>query len=217
MLFVTICVESRAGFASVSCNVRGDFLAQDPLETRNSVDYWFVTEVLPLEPALMRYLRRNWYDKSEIADLRQETYLKVYEAAKRQRPSPVKPFLFATARHLIIDKLRHKKVVPIDPVADMEWLNVYDPEPGPEQHVAARQDLRRLEEALDELPPRSRQAILLRRIHGYSQQEIAAEMGIRVETVESHIAKAVRILADTVPGRRQSLIAKARRYFTREQ
>jgi RNA polymerase sigma factor (sigma-70 family) len=192
-------------------------LAQDPLETRNSVDYWFVTEVLPLEPALMRYLRRNWYDKSEISDLRQETYLRVYEAAKRQRPSPVKPFLFTTARHLIIDRLRHKKVVPIDPVADLEWLNVYDPKPGPEQHVAARQDLRRLEEALNALPRRSRQAIVLRRVHGYSQQEIAAEMGIQVETVEAHIAKAVRILADTVPSRRQSLIAKAQRYITRRR
>jgi len=200
-------------FASVARNAGGGFLAPDLLEARNSIDQWFVTEVLPLEPALMRYLRRNWYDRSEISDLRQETYLKLYEAAKRQRPVPVKPFLFAIARHLIIDKLRHKNVVPIDPIADMEWLNVYDVEPGPEQRVAARQDLRQLEAALDELPPRSRQALLLRRVHGYSQQEIAAEMGIRVETVESHIAKAVRMLGDIVPNRRQSLIAKARRYL----
>jgi RNA polymerase sigma factor (sigma-70 family) len=191
-------------------------LTPNPLESRSSVDHWFVTEVLPLEPALMRYLRRNWYDRSEIADLRQETYLRVYEAAKRQRPSPVKPFLFATARHLIIDRLRHKNVVPIDPVADMEWLNVYDTAPDPERHVAARQDLRRLQEILDALPPRSRQALLLRRVQGFSQAEIAAEMGIRVETVESHIAKAVRILADGMPNRRKSLIAKVRRYFTRK-
>ena len=32
---------------------------------------WFIREVLPLESALMQFLRQNWRDKADIADLRQ--------------------------------------------------------------------------------------------------------------------------------------------------
>ena len=31
---------------------------------------WFFREVFPLEPALTRYIRRNWRNGSDVADLR---------------------------------------------------------------------------------------------------------------------------------------------------
>ncbi|WP_395407106.1 hypothetical protein ACHMW6_10920 [Pseudoduganella sp. UC29_106] len=48
---------------------------------------WFVEQVLPLEGVLERYLRRNWRDASEIADLRQEVYARVYDGCAQRRPS----------------------------------------------------------------------------------------------------------------------------------
>jgi hypothetical protein len=39
----------------------------------HAVDLWFVQEVLPLEAALTRFLRRNWREESDILDLRQGT------------------------------------------------------------------------------------------------------------------------------------------------
>ena len=44
------------------------------------LDAWFVGEVLPLEPDLMRFLRRNWRNESDVADLRQELYVRLYDA-----------------------------------------------------------------------------------------------------------------------------------------
>jgi|GEM_PF-4423458 len=35
---------------------------------------WFSREIFPLEPALTRYIRSNWRDQGEVADLRQEVY-----------------------------------------------------------------------------------------------------------------------------------------------
>lgn len=44
----------------------------------------------------MRYLRCMWSNRDEIHDRRQETHIRVYEAASRScSPSP-KPFLFTT-------------------------------------------------------------------------------------------------------------------------
>jgi len=180
---------------------------------RQSVDQWFVTEVLPLEQALMRFLRRHWRDHGEIADLRQEIYVRVYEAARRERPYPVKPFLFVTGRNLMIDRLRQRNVVKIETMDEIGWLDVSDAEPGPEQRVAARQELRRMQAALDELPPRCREVIVLRRVHGFSQREVAAKMGIKEETVENQVVKGMRILAAAASDKRGSLIAGARRFL----
>ena len=42
--------------------------------TADELNDWFLQEVLPLEGLLEAYLRRNWRDADEIADLRQEVY-----------------------------------------------------------------------------------------------------------------------------------------------
>ena len=180
---------------------------------KTDVDLWFVNEILPLEPMLLRFLRRNWRDESEIADLRQEAYVRIFEAAGHERPQQAKAFLFQVVRNLIIDRVRHKNVVPIEVLADFEWLNVSSKEPTPEHHVVARQQLRSLQAALDDLPPRCREVIVLRKIEGLSQREVARRMGISEETVEHHVVKGIRILAKSVYGSRRALIATAKRYI----
>jgi RNA polymerase sigma factor (sigma-70 family) len=191
-------------------------LSQDAPRPDRSIDDWFVGEILPLEPMLMRFLRRNWPDNDEIADLRQETYIRVYEAARSKRPAPVRPFVFFVARNLIIDRLRRKSVVPIETMADADWLNVSDHEPAPEQRVAARQELQRMQAALDALPPRCRQVIILRRVYGFSQREVARKMGIKEETVESQVMKGMRAITDALSDRRGALATGARRFWIRK-
>jgi RNA polymerase sigma-70 factor (ECF subfamily) len=178
----------------------------------HQVDEWFMQDVLPLEPALTRFLRRNWRQPAEIADLRQETYARAYEAALRERPKLVKPFLFQIARNLMIDRLRRQSVVSLETMADFDWANVTDDGPSLESHVAARQQLRLLQEALDDLPPRCRQIVVMRKIDGLPQKEVARRMGIAVETVENQVAKGVRLLAQALEGRRGTVASQARRY-----
>ncbi|HWY60792.1 MAG TPA: RNA polymerase sigma factor [Rhizomicrobium sp.] len=178
---------------------------------RRDIDAWFVEEVLPLEPMLTRLLRRNWRDVEEVADLRQEAYVKIYEAAQRERPSPVKPFLIMIARNLMIDRLRRNNVVSIETMNDLDWSNISEIAPSPEDRVAARQQLTRMQAALDQLPPRCREVIVLRRVHGFSQREVAKKMGIKEETVENQVMKGMRVLADAVSDRRGNLIAGAKR------
>jgi len=160
---------------------------------------------------LTRLLRRNWRDVEEVADLRQEAYVKIYEAAQRERPSPVKPFLIMIARNLMIDRLRRNNVVSIETMNDLDWSNISEIAPSPEDRVAARQQLTRMQAALDQLPPRCREVIVLRRVHGFSQREVAKKMGIKEETVENQVMKGMRVLADAVSDRRGNLIAGAKR------
>ena len=72
--------------------------------TASEVDLWFAREVLPLESVLMQFLQHNWRNASDISDLRQEVYVRVYEAALARIPDRPKQFVFATARNLLIDR-----------------------------------------------------------------------------------------------------------------
>lgn len=162
----------------------------------NDLDAWFAADILSHEAALVQYLRRAWPHPDEVHDLRQEVYVRVYEAAGKARPHQPKSFLFATARHLMTDRLRRGRVVSIEPVGDFESLNVLIDECSPERRLGARQNLRRLAEAFDRLPERCREAVWLRRVEELPQKQVAQRMGITEKTVEKQIAKGMRLLAE---------------------
>lgn len=161
-----------------------------------ALDAWFAREILVHEEALGHLLRRYWPHRDELHDLRQEVYVRVYEAAGKALPSQPKSFLFATARHLMTDRLRRGKVVSIEPVGDFEALNVLIDEVSPERRLGARQILKRLAEAFDRLPDRCREVVWLRRVDELSQKEVAERLGISEKTVEKQMAKGVRLIAE---------------------
>lgn len=160
-----------------------------------SLDLWFAREILVHEQALAHFLRRCWPHRDELHDLRQEVYVRVYEAAGKALPTTPKAFLFATARHLMADRVRRSRVVSIEAVGDFESLNVLIEEVTPERWSSGRQILKRLTEAFDRLPDRCREVIWLRRVEELSQKEVAMRLGISEKTVEKHLAKGVRLLA----------------------
>ena len=165
-----------------------------------SLDEWFKREILPHEPALLRYLARLWPRGHEIPDLRQDAYVRVYTAARVCRPASPRSFLFTTAHHMITDRVRRERVVSIEAVGDIETLNVLVDEISAERHVSARQDLRRLARAVDLLPPKCREVVWLRRVEGLSHKEIGRRLRINEKTVEKHISKGSRLLANYMLG-----------------
>ncbi|WP_129779464.1 RNA polymerase sigma factor [Peristeroidobacter soli] len=164
------------------------------------LDNWFAREVLSHEPALVRYLARIWPRHHEVHDLRQEIYIRVYEAALRSRPQNPKSFLFTTARHLMVDRVRRERVVSIEATADLDALNVLVDEISPEHHTSARQDLRRLADAFDMLPVKCRDVVWMRKVEELSQREVAARIGITEGAVEKRITKGIRLLAELYYG-----------------
>ncbi len=167
-----------------------------------ALNTWFAREILIHEAALVRYLARLWPSREEVHDLRQETYMRVYEAAGKSRPHSPKSFLFTTARHLMADRIRRSRVVSIETIGDLESLNVLVEDDSPEQRLQARQELMQLARAFSVLPPRCREVVWLRRVDGFSQREVASRLNITEKTVESHIVKGTRLLADALFGRK---------------
>ncbi len=167
----------------------------------HALNDWFVREVLPHESALIRYLRRAWRNRSEVDDLLQETYVRVYEAADKARPLAVKPFLFTTARHLMTDRARRRRIVSIEAVGDFETLNVIVDEVTPERRLSARQELKWLARAFGRLSPRCREVVWLCRVDELSYKEVARRLSISDRTVETYLVRGRQMLADALYAR----------------
>jgi RNA polymerase sigma factor (sigma-70 family) len=168
------------------CNVA---VMEEPL------DSWFKREILSHEEILMRFLSRVWRRRDEVPDIRQESYARVYEAAQKSRPQAPKAFLFATAKHLMADRVRRERIVSIQAGGENEYLNVLIDEISPEQRVGANQELVRLARAFDRLSPKCREVMWLRRVKELSQKEVAARLALAEKTVEKHLRTGARLLA----------------------
>jgi RNA polymerase sigma factor (sigma-70 family) len=161
-------------------------------------DHWFTEQILSHEVSLTRYLNRVWPNRSEIPDLRQDIYVRVYESARDSRPASPRAFLFATARNLLTDHIRRSRVVSIE--TDEAALDALVDEMSPERQVGARQELQSLALAFDSLSDKCRSVVWLRRIEGLSQRQTAERLGLREVAVESQLARGMRFLARAVFG-----------------
>jgi RNA polymerase sigma-70 factor (ECF subfamily) len=165
-----------------------------------AVSGWFRRSIIPLEAILMTYLRQNWHNPSDIADLRQEIYVRVYEAARNSIPEHPKRFLLTTARNLLIDRFRREQVLPMETFADFDTLGVSAEVPEPDSALIAREEVARLELALQALPPRTRDAISLAYFEGLNRAQIAARMRVTPQAVSQLLVRGTLLLGDALLG-----------------
>lgn len=168
----------------------------------DTLEDWFRREILPHEAALVRFLSRKWVNAPDVQDIRHDIYVRILEAAERERPSQPKAFLFATAKNLLIDRARHDRIVAIDLLEDFDTLGVLIDEVSPERRASGREQLKRLSALFDRLPERRRQVVWMRRIEELPQKEIARRLNIAEATVEKHLVLGIRALADAFFGHR---------------
>ncbi|QJU58318.1 RNA polymerase sigma factor [Sphingomonas sp. AP4-R1] len=157
---------------------------------------WLARMICPHEPALRRWLsRRTVVDCYDADDIVQETYARLAALPSVDHIAHPRAYFFQAAFSILANEVRRAQVVPIDAIGELERLEIELPEPTPDVQIEGRQELRLVAEAIAQLPPRCRDAFVLRKVHGLSQREAAQQLGISESTVEKHIATAVRQLA----------------------
>ena len=160
----------------------------------------YLVQALEFESVLRACLYRYARNTSDVEELLQETYAKLLAAGASGEPEvrSVRAFSLTVARNVAFDWLRHKQVVPIELVADMEAMDILDERDQIDAIVNSHQELMMLVKAVQELPERCRQVFTLRKVYGYSQKEIAARMNISENTVEQQLIKAARHCAQAL-------------------
>lgn len=172
---------------------------------RGEIDDWFARNVLPHEADLRRWLARIAPD-IDADDIVQETYAGI--AKDFEKIVTPRAFMFTVARNAVIAHLRHKRIVNIVAIADLDILPVVDSGATGEQQLVGREELLMLQQALADLPDRCREVITLRKIEGVPQREVARRLGLSESTVEKHVSAGIRRCADwfarVLPGERIS-------------
>src|SRR5258708_16145119 len=153
---------------------------------------WFFTEIFPLDAALTRFIRRNWRNETDVADLRQDIYARVYASARERLPLQAKPFLYITARNHLINCAKRAKIVSFEHVADLDSLGFAHDAITPDRQLTAREELYRAQEGLNRLPPRCRAVVMIRKIEGLSTRETSERLGAGVDTMEQPPEHAIR-------------------------
>lgn len=141
---------------------------------------------------LRAWLQSRFAQERDIDDVVQESYVRLLRARASGEVISPKAFLFAVARNLAIDRVRHREVARAEPLAEIEGLAVLEECEGIPETIAHNQELAILTEAIQSLPDRCRQIFTLRKVYGLSQPDIARQLGLSENTVSAQLTIGVR-------------------------
>ncbi len=157
-----------------------------------------------LGPRVLSQAWRMLGERDEAQDVTQEALLRLWRIAPdwRQGEAKVTTWLYRVTANLCTDRLRRRRggVPDIEDVPEMA-----DPVAPVDEQMQQRTRMDALQEALNQLPDRQRQAVVLRHIEGLGNPEIAEIMEISTEAVESLTARGKRALSDHLAARREEL------------
>jgi len=159
---------------------------------------------LRLTPRVMAHAYRLLGNRAEAEDVAQEAMLRLWKQARdwRQGEAKVTTWLYRVVANLCIDRQRRARggSVALDAIPE--------PADGRASAAEAMQERARaeaLQMALNDLPERQRQAVVLRHIEGLANPEIAGIMEITIEAVESLTSRGKRALSAALAGRQEEL------------
>ena len=155
-----------------------------------------------LAPVVFAQAFRMLGDRAEAEDVTQESLLRLWKAAPGWDATRAKitTWLYRVTSNLCIDCLRKSNRNSGDEVPE-----VADETPGIDLKLQATARAQALQHALQTLPDRQRQAMILRHIEDLSNPEISDIMEISVEAVESLVSHGRRALASTLAPQKKAL------------
>ncbi len=130
---------------------------------------------------LYRFILKSIKDEEKARDIVQDTYEKLWIKVSDVASTNAKSYMFTTAYHTMIDRIRR----------DKKQAEYTEEKERTLSHTRQYSDLKEvLEDALAKLPEIQRSVILLRDYEGYSYQEIGGITGLNESQVKVYIFRA---------------------------
>ena len=149
---------------------------------------------------LRQFAQKRLGNVADAEDVVQEAFVRFQRQENHESFENPRAYLYTTVNNLIIDRVRDRRRQGFfsDKTSDDDQdgstpesqIDALTPEVFAEQ----RQDLSRVLEAVESLPPQARRAFLLHKVRHLSYAEVAKEMGLSKSTVEKHMIRALKIL-----------------------
>jgi RNA polymerase sigma factor (sigma-70 family) len=147
-------------------------------------------------------------NKHDAEDLTQDVFIRVFNSLSQYKPGTFEGWLHRITTNLFLDRVRRKKRIRFDFMADddaavptSDSFDRYERSGQPEDAFDMSHFGDDIVQALAELPPEYRAAVVLSDIEGLSYEEIAATLGIKMGTVRSRLSRARAKLRESLAHR----------------
>jgi RNA polymerase sigma factor (sigma-70 family) len=154
-----------------------------PLDPQTAT--WFEQEVRPHTAGLRTWLRSRFPTLTDPDDVIQDSLMRLLRAHATGKVTNARAFLFSTARNAAVDLFRRNQVVSWQPLPSAPA--VVDNGADVAETISCAQEMEILQAAIQALPARCREVMVLQKIQGLSNQEIAQRLGISVHTVNAQM------------------------------
>ena len=136
---------------------------------------------------LYRYVLRQCGNDATANDLYQGSWEKIIRARRSYRPAaPFRAWMYRIAHNHVMDHFRRSR-----PEAEIRPESIESGSAGPDEWLGHECREARLRQALDQLPAKQKDAILLKLDGGLDLQTIADVLGVNRETAKSRLRYAV--------------------------
>src|SRR5437667_4767158 len=154
---------------------------------------------------LFRYLVYITGNKERAEDFFQETWIRVLERGYQyDGRSRFEAWLFAIARHLVIDWQRAKKTQSLDALTDPEQERplqlANENEPSPLHQVLSQEKEENVQASLEKIPAIYREVLVLRFQEELQIDEMAGVLSIPLSTVKSRLYRGLEALRGALQG-----------------
>ena len=154
-----------------------------------------VADFIAHRPLLKRAAWRWMGDRDLADDVMQEAYMKLMQSTPPMALQQPVAYCMRVVKHLCIDHLRRRRTEQQLLGEEDEGLDLEAGTGTPEHQAIGRQLLQCVDRCLRGLPARTRQAFVLHRVHGHTQQEVAQRLGVSTALVNAMLQDAVQALA----------------------
>jgi RNA polymerase sigma-70 factor, ECF subfamily len=144
---------------------------------------------------LARWMTRNDHDAQDVV---QEAVLRAYRFFDGLRGDGAKPWLLAIVRNSCLSWFQVNRPADLAGFDDRVAETPAPEEDGPETQAMRAFDRRMLNEAIAALPAQFREALVLRELEDMSYKEIARVADVPIGTVMSRLARARRLLGESL-------------------
>jgi RNA polymerase sigma-70 factor (ECF subfamily) len=154
---------------------------------------------------LFRYLVYITGSKERAEDFFQETWIRVLERGHQyDGKSKFEAWLFAIARHLVIDWQRSKKAQSLDTLTDPEQEHplqfANEKEPSPLQQVLSQESDENVQSSMSQIPAIYREVLVLRFQEELQIEEMAGVLSVPISTVKSRLYRGLDALRSQLQG-----------------
>lgn len=133
----------------------------DRIESRAN---WIEQNLLPHELRIRAWLCRNRVQGLDVDDIIQEMYARIGSLDSFDGIRDPVLYALKVAHSILFNYIHRSRIVSITSAGDMKGFEIPSPDASPEEEVAARDEVQLVADALAELPQRTRDVLLLRRV-----------------------------------------------------